>query len=140
MRDRGGLGVLAAARAAALAVARAAALAAARAAALAAVRAAALAAARAAALAAARAAARAARAAARAAARWELTCPAGPRPELADLWALEMALVTCAQALRRAWRAGLRGRRRRRKPVRTAQKEAGQVRGRPLAPPGRPRA
>ena len=40
--------------------------------------------------------------------------PAGSRPELPNLRVVELAFVACAQAMRRACRPGLRGRRQRR--------------------------
>ena len=59
---------------------------------------------------------------------WELAAsPAGSRPELPNLRVVELAFVACAQAMRRAWRPGLRGRRQRRESLGMAQKKAGQA-------------
>ena len=53
--------------------------------------------------------------------------PAGSRPELPNLRVVELAFVACAQAMRRACRPGLRGRRQRRESLGMAQKKAGQA-------------
>ena len=59
--------------------------------------------------------------------------PAGSRPELPNLRVVELAFVACAQAMRRACRPGLRGRRQRRESLGMAQKKAGQAHGRLVA-------
>ena len=59
---------------------------------------------------------------------WELAAsPADSRPELPNLRLVELAFVACAQAMRRACRPGLRGRRQRRESLGMAQKKAGQA-------------
>ena len=59
---------------------------------------------------------------------WERAAsPADPRPELPNLRVVELAFVACAQAMRRACRPGLRGRRQRRESLGMAQKKAGQA-------------
>ena len=66
--------------------------------------------------------------------------PAGSRPELPNLRVVELAFVACAQAMRRACRPGLRGRRQRRESLGMAQKKAGQAHGRLVARARPPRA
>ena len=72
---------------------------------------------------------------------WELAAsPADSRPELPNLRLVELAFVACAQAMRRACRPGLRGRRQRRESLGMAQKKAGQAHGRLVARARPPRA